>query len=84
MPAPQPYEIAVPDEVLEDLRERLRRTRWPALAGAPGWEYGADVAYLRDLCAHWEGEYDWRATEARLNRLPNRVWEGINFWHVRG
>ena len=71
MPSPEPYEIAVPEAVLADLRERLGRTRWPELTGSHGWELGADVAYLQELCDHWADAYDWRATEVRLNALPN-------------
>jgi pimeloyl-ACP methyl ester carboxylesterase len=80
VPDPRPYEIAVPDEVIGDLRRRLHETRWPELAGSVGWELGADVSYLRELCGYWEAEYDWRATEARLNELPNRIWDGIHHW----
>ena len=77
--APEPYEIAVPEAVLADLRERLARTRWPELTGEHGWELGADIAYLEELCEYWAGTYDWRATEARLNALPNRRWDGIHY-----
>ena len=84
MATPQPFEIAVADEALDDLRDRLARTRWPELAGSFGWELGADVDYLRDLCAYWESEYDWRATEARLNRLGNWTWDGIHHWAFEG
>ena len=75
---PQPYEVAVPEETLEDLRTRLRATRWERRAG-PGWEYGMDQAYLRELCAYWASSYDWRALERRLNALANFRHEGIHF-----
>ena len=84
MPSPKPYEIAVPEAVLDDLRERLGRTRWPELTGSHGWELGADVDYLRDLCDHWADAYDWRATEVRLNALPNLTWDGIHLWRLEG
>ena len=46
----RPFRVDVPDAVLDDLRDRLARTRWPdQIPGAP-WEYGTDLAYLRDLC----------------------------------
>ncbi len=83
MSGAEPYEVAVPEEALEDLRERLRRTRWPALEGSLGWEYGADVGYLRELCSHWEAEYDWRAFERRLNALDNARADGIHFIRER-
>jgi pimeloyl-ACP methyl ester carboxylesterase len=66
----RPYRIAVPAAALDDLRTRLRRTRWPEPAPLPGWSQGVPLAYLRELCGHWADTYDWTATEARLNRIP--------------
>lgn len=62
-----PYQIAVPDDVLTDLRERLARTRWPDAVDGAGWDYGTNLGYLRELCAYWQDGYDWRAAEAELN-----------------
>ena len=78
MGEPQPFEIAVADEVLDDLRERIARVRWPEQPPGTGWEHGGDFAYLRELCEHWTAAYDWRATERALNRHPNWRWEGIH------
>lgn len=83
MSGPEPFEIAVTDEVLGDLRERLARARWPAYPGAGTWEYGADVDYLRELCDHWSREYDWRATERRLNALGSEAWDDLQFFRAR-
>jgi len=63
------FTVEVADEVLADLRGRLRRTRWPD-AVAPGWAYGAELAFLRQLCAYWAEDFDWRRQEAALNALP--------------
>jgi pimeloyl-ACP methyl ester carboxylesterase len=77
--SPAPFEITVDEAVLEDLRARLERTRWPAQP--PGWgsDLGIDVRYLRGLCDHWAHGYDWRSLERRLNGLDNRRWQGIHF-----
>ncbi|HYN93760.1 MAG TPA: epoxide hydrolase [Pilimelia sp.] len=82
-----PFRIDVGEDALRDLRERLRRTRWPEPETVPDWSQGVPLAYVRDLCRYWEREYDWRATEARLNRLAQfrtRI-DGLNlhFVHVR-
>jgi pimeloyl-ACP methyl ester carboxylesterase len=70
-PRPEPYALHVPDEAITDLRERLRRTRFPDEApGAEAWAYGTDLAYLRDLVGYWADGFDWRAQEARLNAVP--------------
>lgn len=64
---PEKMTISVPDVVLEDLRDRLARTRWPdELPDARG-RWGPRLDYLQDLCRSWAESYDWRATETRLN-----------------
>jgi microsomal epoxide hydrolase len=68
------FRIQVPDAVLDDLRDRLARTRWPDQIPGSGWGYGTDLEYLRDLCASWE-TFDWRAQEARFNRWPHLLTE---------
>ncbi len=64
---PEPHPIAVPEADLADLRERLRRTRWPEPETVDDWSQGVPLAYLRDLCATWLDDYDWRRVEAELN-----------------
>jgi pimeloyl-ACP methyl ester carboxylesterase len=82
-----PFRVAVPDADLADLRDRLRRTRWPEAETVDDWSQGVPLSYVRDLCEYWATEYDWRATEARLNALPQYRTEvdglGIHFAHVR-
>jgi pimeloyl-ACP methyl ester carboxylesterase len=81
----QPFELAVPEGELEDLRARLRATRWPEPEAEPG--QGVALARLRELCAYWADGYDWRHAEARLNALGQfrTVIDGlgIHFLHVR-
>lgn len=72
VPGLTPFRIAVPDEVLSDLQQRLARTRWPIDApGAPPWAFGASLPYMREVAHHWQTGHDWRHWEARLNALPN-------------
>ncbi len=84
---PRPFRIDVPDDVLDDLRTRLRATRWPGPIPGVGWDYGADVGYVRGLCEYWADGYDWRVQEAGLNSLPGYLAEvdgvDIHFWHVK-
>lgn len=67
----QPFAIATPDAVLEDLHRRLDATIWPQTLPDAGWDYGTDVDVLRDLVDHWRHRFDWRAREAELNRFPH-------------
>ena len=65
------FKIDVPQAVLDDLAERLDRTRWPSQLPGTGWTYGADTAYLRQLADYWQREFDWREQEKRLNRFDH-------------
>jgi pimeloyl-ACP methyl ester carboxylesterase len=65
----EPFTIAVADDVLVDLRERLQRTRWAPPAPGEPWEQGTDLGYLQDLVAYWADGFDWRARERELNEL---------------
>ncbi|KJE19934.1 putative hydrolase or acyltransferase of alpha/beta superfamily [Frankia torreyi] len=69
--SPQPFTVRTDQAVLDDLGDRLRRTRWTDQIPGTGWEYGTDLAYLRDLCEYWGDGFDWRAAEARINRWPH-------------
>ncbi|MBJ20179.1 MAG: epoxide hydrolase [bacterium] len=84
----EPFEIAVSDESLDDLRSRLARTRWPDAVEDAGWDYGTDLEYARELCDYWRGPFDWRAQEEALNALPQYRADidglGIHFVHVKG
>ncbi|MCA1218303.1 epoxide hydrolase family protein [Streptomyces sp. 8L] len=73
MPSGSTPMISVGDTELDDLRARLRATRWAAPWPGGGWEAGTDPAELRRLVAHWASGYDWRAHEAAINALPSHL-----------
>jgi pimeloyl-ACP methyl ester carboxylesterase len=86
-PQIRPYRIDIPQAEIDDLRDRLRRTRWaPELPGT-GWERGVPTGYLRELAAYWADGFDWRAQEAALNAYPQFVTTvdgaDLHFLHVR-
>src|SRR5258708_4954402 len=66
----EPFEVSVPPAEMEDLRARLRRTRWPEPATVSDWSQGAPLAYVRDLCQYWADKYDWTARQQHLNSFP--------------
>ena len=82
-----PFTIAIPEADVEDLRERLARTRRPAADPGTGWERGVPTDYLTRLIEAWADDYDWRAAEAELNAHPQATTEidgqTIHFIHVR-
>jgi pimeloyl-ACP methyl ester carboxylesterase len=70
----EPFRIAVSDDIIEDLRQRLGRTKFAAKAtGGDSWAAGADPGYLSELVTYWRDGFDWRAAEAALNELPHYV-----------
>ena len=94
----QPFRIAISQADLDDLADRLARTRWanelPLDTSGPqhgpvppGWQYGVPVGYVTDLVNHWQHRYDWRGWEARLNAYPQFTTtidgQSIHFVHVR-
>src|SRR5689334_9803122 len=82
-----PFRIAATDEQLEDLRRRLRATRWPERECVDDWSQGLPLAYAQEVAAYWLEKYQWRPREALLNRFPQFKTEidglGIHFIHVR-
>ncbi len=68
---PQEFVLRTDPAVIDDLRARLRATRWPDAPDGFGWTLGADVAYLQELVAYWIDEFDWYAQESAINRLPH-------------
>jgi pimeloyl-ACP methyl ester carboxylesterase len=84
----EPFEIAIPEADLDDLRARLDATRWADDLGNDDWRYGVERRWLEEMVRYWRYDYDWRAQERELNRFPNyRVTlDGIplHFVHARG
>jgi pimeloyl-ACP methyl ester carboxylesterase len=61
------FHVAIPQETIDDLRTRLRATRWPADIDETDEYYGTSTAYMKELVDHWANEFDWRAAERKLN-----------------
>jgi len=66
-----PFAVSVPDEVLADLRARIRNTHWPGQAPGAAWAQGTDLEYLKRLLDYWASGFDWRAQERRLNTFEH-------------
>ncbi len=83
----QPFDIAVPQADLDDLKRRLADTRWPDELPGVGWSYGIPTSYLRDLAEYWETSFDWRVQETKRNRYPQFLAEiggvQIHFVHAQ-
>jgi pimeloyl-ACP methyl ester carboxylesterase len=84
----RPFKIAVSDDVLNDVRARLKRTRWPLDIANDDWSYGANATYLQEMVDYWLNTYDWRSHEEAMNRLHHFQTEindvPIHFVHEKG
>jgi microsomal epoxide hydrolase len=80
-----PFKIHVPDETLADIRARVAAFPWHEMPDDGGWEYGANLDYMKELCAYWVVEYDWRKHEAELNRFQHfkAPVDGIDLHFIR-
>jgi pimeloyl-ACP methyl ester carboxylesterase len=82
-----PFPIAVEEAALDDLRARLAHTRWPGEEPVDDWSQGIPLGYMKDLCATWAQDYDWRRCEAELNAAGSSRTTidglGLHFLHVR-
>lgn len=86
--AVRPFTLRTPDAVLDDLRERLRRTRFPGEVQDSGWDYGTNLTYQKELIAYWLDGFNWRKAEADLNAMPQFTatvdGQELHFVHARG
>jgi pimeloyl-ACP methyl ester carboxylesterase len=83
----RPFRIDIPQADLDDLRDRLARTRWPDQLPGVGWTRGVPLDYLKDLAAYWADSYDWRAQETTLNQFPQFTTtidgQNLHLLHIR-
>ncbi len=81
-----PFLVEVAQQHLDDVSDRIRRTRWPEPETVDDWSQGVPLAYLRELCDYWLERYDWRACERSLNAFPQFTTEidglDVHFLHV--
>jgi epoxide hydrolase len=83
----EPYNVEFGAADIDQLRARLRATRWPEPETTDGWDQGVPLDWIRELCAYWAEDYDFHAAQQRLNQFPQfrTHIDGlkIHFLHVR-
>jgi pimeloyl-ACP methyl ester carboxylesterase len=65
------FKVEIPQSALDDVRERLLRTRWPTDIANEHWDYGTNLNYLKELCDYWLHDYSWRSQEAKMNEFQH-------------
>ena len=82
-----PFTVAISDEAVADLKQRLALTRWPEPATTGDWNQGVPLSYVQELTEYWAKEYDHQRLADRLNAYPNFKTElmglDIHFLHIR-
>ena len=82
------FKCHIPQYAIDELRSRLRQTRWPDEIKGSHWQYGANLSYIRELADYWLNKFDWRKVEDEINQYPNCIAEvegtKIHFLHVKG
>jgi pimeloyl-ACP methyl ester carboxylesterase len=84
-----PFSPPFNDAAIQELRERLARMRWPDEIPDSGWEYGADLRFMQDICAYWKNSFDWKNELQQLSRFHHFRYESdgfgvVHFIHERG
>ena len=85
----QPFSLPYSQAAVDDLRARLAQTRWPDEIPGSGWEYGADLKWMKQICAYWKDQFDWKAQIDGMSRFQHFRYTsenglGIHFIHERG
>ena len=84
----RPFRVDIKEDVLTDLRERLKRTHWPDEIPESGWDYGSNLAYVKELVDYWIEEFDWRKQEEAINGYSQYIAEvdglDVHYIHERG
>jgi len=82
-----PFAVAVSEEQLADLQQRLANTRWPDQIAESGWDYGCDLVWLKELADYWQNDFDWATAQTRLNKFSHFTTtvdgQNIHFIHQR-
>ena len=81
------FSIKIPEEAIEDLKQRLSRTRWTDEILNSEWKYGASLSYVKEITNYWLNSFDWRNTENEINQYPNYIADidgvKVHFLHIK-
>jgi pimeloyl-ACP methyl ester carboxylesterase len=82
------FKCKISQPVVDDLKIRISQTRWTDEIKGSGWQFGANLSYIKELADYWLNEFDWRKTEDEINQYPNFIAEidgiKIHFLHIKG
>lgn len=83
----QKFKVNIPQSEIDDLKRRIKETRWLNEVNSSDWEFGTSLSYLKELSTYWEQEFDWRKIENEINSFPNYTTKidnhKIHFLHIK-
>jgi len=82
------FEVKIEQKILDDLKLRIKNTRWPDEIEGSNWDYGASLSYMKELVDYWLYDFDWRKTENEINKYENYIagidGYDVHFLHIKG
>jgi len=82
------FKIQMSADVIQDLKNRLARTRWSDEISGADWDYGTNLSFIKNFVAYWQIQFDWSAQEKILNSFAHYRTTidglGIHFIYERG
>ena len=82
------FKVNIEQDILDDLKLRIEKTRWPDEIEGSNWTYGASLSYMKELSDYWLHDFDWRKTEAEINQYDNYIAEidgyKVHFLQIKG
>ena len=82
------FSVDVSDETLDRTRTQVAGYPWHEMPDDGGWAHGTNLDYMKELCAYWIDEFDWRKQEAAINQFSHYTTSidgiGLRFLHEKG
>jgi len=84
----KPFKVNIPDQIIKDIYDKVKKYPWHEMPDDGGWEYGANLDYMKEISKYWVSEFDWRKYERKINKFPNFITKvddiDIHFIHEKG
>ena len=84
----KPFKVDISDQIIKDIYDKVKKYPWHEMPNDGGWEYGANLDYMKEISKYWVSEFDWRKHEREINKFPNFITKvddiDIHFIHEKG
>jgi len=84
----KPFKVDISDQIIKNIYDKVKKYPWHEMPNDGGWEYGANLDYMKEISKYWVSEFDWRKHEREINKFPNFITKvddiDIHFIHEKG